>query len=104
MEESLQQNANIAIIGQPGSGKTVALAYLAAKFARKDESLGPLAETTPLFFHIHEIGNLEAVTDMFDFMVQSTIPAVIGFDEITDQLPAGQPGSDWEPDRIPGWT
>jgi len=71
MEDALQQNANIAIIGQPGSGKTVALAYLAAKFARKEETLGPFTENTPVFFHIHELGNIDKVIDLFDFMVQS---------------------------------
>jgi HEAT repeat protein len=71
LENALQNSANIAIIGQPGSGKTVALAYLAAKFARKDPSLGALAEFTPLLFHVYEFGNIDNVVDMYEFIVRS---------------------------------
>ncbi|HVP20815.1 MAG TPA: HEAT repeat domain-containing protein [Anaerolineaceae bacterium] len=71
LENSLRDKANIAVIGQPGAGKTVALAYLAAKLARKDPSLGDLAEFTPLLFHVFELGNVDTVVDLYEFIVQS---------------------------------
>ena len=52
IEQALQNRANIAIIGQPGSGKTVALSTLAAKFARRDPALGNLADLIPILIVI----------------------------------------------------
>ncbi len=49
------QDTNIAIIGQPGSGKTVALAYLAAEIARRNPGLGHLSERAPLLLHVLDL-------------------------------------------------
>lgn len=70
LEQALQNKANIAIIGQPGSGKTVALSMLAAKLARKDNSLGDLANLIPLLIHKNDLGNSDDV-DFLDAIIQS---------------------------------
>ncbi len=65
-EEILQNGANIAIIGQPGSGKSVTLAYLAVKLARKDLSLLDLADCVPLLAHVYELGVPEQAHGIFE--------------------------------------
>jgi hypothetical protein len=65
-EQILQNGANIAIIGQPGSGKTVALAYLATKFSKRDPALGSLADYAPVFVHIHELELTEKNKSVFE--------------------------------------
>jgi hypothetical protein len=45
-------NTNIVIIGQPGVGKTVALAHLASLAANRSEKLETLKNTVPFFFHV----------------------------------------------------
>jgi HEAT repeat protein len=52
---ALQSGANLILLGQPGSGKTVALAYLANLFARRDPSLGELANYIPVHIHTADI-------------------------------------------------
>lgn len=71
LAEALQTQVNIAIIGQPGSGKTVALAHLTAQVARGDASLGSLASLTPLYLHAGSL-NLENNTgqDPFALIVE----------------------------------
>jgi len=53
--EALQEDVNIAIIGEPGSGKTVALATLAIQMARQAEDLGNLAGRVPLLVHAADL-------------------------------------------------
>lgn len=53
--QALQGGANLAIIGQPGSGKTFALAYLASQVSRREPSTGSVAERLPLFIHIADL-------------------------------------------------
>jgi hypothetical protein len=69
-EEILQNGANLAIIGQPGSGKSVALAYLASKIARKDPSTGSLAEFTPLLVQVNELDNIDTAKDLFEEIIR----------------------------------
>lgn len=49
--EILQNHANIALAGNPGSGKTVALAYLASQIARKAQITGKLSNCLPVYIH-----------------------------------------------------
>ncbi len=53
--EALQNGARIAVIGQPGSGKTTILAALASQMARRASLPGGLQEKTPLLFHAAEL-------------------------------------------------
>ena len=46
---ALQGGVNLLIVGQPGTGKTVALAHLASQIARREPAVGELASLFPLF-------------------------------------------------------
>ncbi len=52
LPQALSGNTNIVIIGQPGIGKTVALAHLATLAANRSEKLEALKDTIPFFFHV----------------------------------------------------
>jgi HEAT repeat protein len=52
LPQALSGNTNIVIIGQPGVGKTVALAHLATLAANRSEKLEALKNTIPFFFHV----------------------------------------------------
>jgi hypothetical protein len=56
--------------GQPGSGKTVALASLATQIARADPYIGKLAEFTPIFVHPVIMGYLagQAIKELQQIM------------------------------------
>jgi hypothetical protein len=53
--ESLENGAQIAVIGQPGSGKSVALAHLASQIARKEFTTGNLANAFPVLVHVLDL-------------------------------------------------
>jgi HEAT repeat protein len=53
--EALAGGAQIAIIGQPGIGKTVALAHLATLAANRSEELGPSRELVPFMLHVADL-------------------------------------------------
>ncbi|MCX8025137.1 MAG: HEAT repeat domain-containing protein, partial [Thermanaerothrix sp.] len=55
LPQALAQYQWIAVIGKPGSGKTVALSYLASMLARRESSLGFAANLTPIFLHFLDI-------------------------------------------------
>lgn len=59
LPQALAGDTNIVIIGQPGTGKTVALAHLASLAANRSESLGALQEHVPFHFHVADL-NLPA--------------------------------------------
>lgn len=54
LDQALCQS-NLLLTGDPGSGKTTALAYLALRVAEHAEELGPLAELTPIFVHAADV-------------------------------------------------
>lgn len=53
--EALQGGSNIILAGLPGSGKTVALAWLASYMARNDKGLGNLSGLLPLYIHAPDL-------------------------------------------------
>jgi hypothetical protein len=53
--EAMQGGANIILAGHPGSGKTVALAWLAASLARNAPGMGILESVLPLYVHGTEL-------------------------------------------------
>ncbi len=64
LPQALAGNSNLVIIGQPGVGKTVALAHLASLLANRSEEMGELQDKVP--FHLH-VANLKLpVTDEKD--------------------------------------
>src|SRR5688572_21096702 len=50
--QMLGGNSNIIIIGQPGAGKTVALAHLASLAANQSEQLGDHQNLVPFLLHV----------------------------------------------------
>ncbi len=53
--DALSGSMNIVILGQPGAGKTVALAHLASLAANRDESLGALKDYVPYLLHVADL-------------------------------------------------
>jgi HEAT repeat protein/energy-coupling factor transporter ATP-binding protein EcfA2 len=56
LAEALSGNANVVIIGQPGSGKTTALAYLASLIVNRQPEAASLHERTPFLLHVADLG------------------------------------------------
>lgn len=54
IDQALRQS-NLLLTGDPGSGKTTTLAYLALRVAERAEELGPLAELTPVLVHAADV-------------------------------------------------
>ncbi len=67
--EALQGGANIILAGHPGSGKTVALAWLASALARNQTGLGTLEGLLPLYANAHAIHHFLHYKEE-DFQVQ----------------------------------
>jgi HEAT repeat protein/energy-coupling factor transporter ATP-binding protein EcfA2 len=55
LAEALQKDANILLIGQPGSGKTTALAHLAALIAQKRPETGVISSLLPIPVHASDL-------------------------------------------------
>lgn len=55
LPQALAGGANIVLIGQPGMGKTVALAHLASLAANRSEKLGTLQNSVPFHFHVADL-------------------------------------------------
>jgi HEAT repeat protein len=55
LPQALQGNSNIIIMGQPGVGKTVALAHLASLAANRSEELGIVKDFVPILLHIADL-------------------------------------------------
>ena len=55
IQEGLAGGANLVLIGQPGSGKSVTLAALASLAASRDASLGALHEAVPFLLHVADL-------------------------------------------------
>jgi HEAT repeat protein len=53
--QMLGGNSNIIIIGQPGAGKTVALAHLASLVANRSEQLGNQQHLVPFLLHVADL-------------------------------------------------
>jgi HEAT repeat protein len=49
--DALQGDANLILMGNPGSGRTVSLAHLASLLAKRDSSAGKIAAHVPLLLH-----------------------------------------------------
>lgn len=53
--QALAGGMNLVFIGQPGIGKTVALAHLASLAANRSEQLGPLKDAIPFLLHVADL-------------------------------------------------
>lgn len=76
LSQLLSGNGNIFLISRPGFGKTVALAHLASQVARKEKSLGTLAEYIPLYLHVHELNLLKLNEDILQCFFQPIEPDI----------------------------
>ncbi len=71
-EQALSKGAKIALVGDPGCGKSTALAWLTLQIVRKDARAGWLAQLFPLFIHISDIHPLEiAAADPVEALVKA---------------------------------
>ncbi|OGO13630.1 MAG: hypothetical protein A2Y93_13520 [Chloroflexi bacterium RBG_13_68_17] len=55
IEEALASGANLLLTGDPGSGKTTALAYLAIRGTRRDADAGVVAQMAPILIHAADL-------------------------------------------------
>ncbi|MBL8098261.1 MAG: HEAT repeat domain-containing protein [Anaerolineales bacterium] len=55
LPQAISGNVNIAIIGQAGAGKTVALAHLASLAANRSEKMGGLQNLVPFLIHVADL-------------------------------------------------
>jgi hypothetical protein len=69
--EALQAGSNIAIIGQPGVGKTVCLAHLACQIARRETVAGPLMDCSPFITHVLDLDTSDGANDPLNGIYKS---------------------------------
>lgn len=81
--EALQGGANLAITGRPGSGKTVALAYLACQVIQRVPEVGNLSNHFPILLH---------VTDLVLPPHNPEIPLETIIEALSDHSPSLSPG------------
>ncbi len=84
LEQALSGGTNLVIIGQPGIGKTVALAHLASLAANRSEKLGTLQEAIPFLLHVADL--VLPLQDSKDVL----LPIIAGASEGIGLLEAGQ--------------
>jgi HEAT repeat protein len=60
--QALQGGANIILLGNPGTGKTVALAQLASQIARRAPQASEFSDFIPVFLHIADL-DLQSQTE-----------------------------------------
>lgn len=72
LAQALSGGAPIAVIGQPGSGKTVALAHLASLIINHDARCGELAQSLPLLIHACDLNlPLAETKNAFNTLVEA---------------------------------
>lgn len=69
--EALQCGVRVAVIGQPGCGKTVLLASLASQCARRSALPGELQEKTPILVHV-----IDLTLDAVDWKTDPLLPLI----------------------------
>jgi hypothetical protein len=75
LSEALSGNSDIILVGQTGMGKTVALASLASRIARRDPESGLPANTLPFLIHVADL----------DLPVNKENPLNVLIDSISDK-------------------
>ncbi len=55
LAQALSGNSDIVLTGQTGMGKTVALAYIASRLARRDPEPGLPVDTVPFLIHVADL-------------------------------------------------
>ncbi len=75
LAEALQDGANLVLIGQPGTGKSFALAQLACQIIRKAPGTEKLAGSVPVLVHVANLDLAPAGSQAPDEALLSTISA-----------------------------
>ncbi|RPI31033.1 MAG: HEAT repeat domain-containing protein [Chloroflexota bacterium] len=71
LTEALKGGANLILIGGPGSGKTVALAYLASQVARQQIETGDLKQYLPILVHAADLAFAPSDQNRLDTLVDA---------------------------------
>jgi hypothetical protein len=82
--EALQGGAKLAIVAEPGGGKTVALAYLAGQIIRKGAEAGKLSNHVPILAHC---GDLALPPENEENLLGPILGAIAGY---TSSLPTAR--------------
>jgi HEAT repeat protein len=72
LPEALSKGANLIVIGQPGSGRTVALAHLASLLLRKEINDQNLTNLLPVYLHAQEIEQTDINNSPIDSILKIT--------------------------------
>lgn len=56
LAEAVSGNANLVIVSQPGTGKTIALSYLASQIVNRHPAAANLHESIPFLLHVADLG------------------------------------------------
>ena len=66
LAEALSAGTHLAILGDPGIGKSVALAHIATLVAKEDAEMGALQEAVPFLLHVADLHLDEEPKDILD--------------------------------------
>ena len=66
LAEALSAGTHLAILGDPGMGKSVALAHIATLVAKEDPEMGTLQEAVPFLLHVADLHLDEEPKDILD--------------------------------------
>jgi HEAT repeat protein len=90
LTQLVEKDANLVIVGQPGSGKSVCLAQFACDLARKDSTQNNTQAKVPIFLHIEDLlinplplpeelvpGISKALSARLPIFVQSRVPTFL---------------------------
>ncbi len=81
LDEALLGQVNIAVIGPPGSGKTIALTHLASAVLRGETQNPDLQNRTPIFVHVADL-DLESGEE---HLADALLPAVSIYSSVLSQ-------------------
>ncbi len=73
--EALSGESHLAIVGNSGVGKTVALAYIASLSAKRDPQMGALKDAVPFLLHVADLtipskGSASTLDPIIDFVTE----------------------------------
>lgn len=73
LAEALSVGANLALVGHPGSGKTVSLAHLASQIITRDPKVQHLSDLLPVFIHVSDLLPGEKFADSLPTLLRNAI-------------------------------
>ncbi|HTX92421.1 MAG TPA: HEAT repeat domain-containing protein [Anaerolineales bacterium] len=81
LSEALSGSSDIILVGQTGMGKTVTLAYLASRLARRDPEPSLPADTVPFLIHVADLGLPVKKDAPLDSLIDDIIDRAPVFDQ-----------------------